>query len=52
MKRKKSTQPKVRSVVAVAAHLRGGAGTHGGSPRLKNRRDRQAVKRALKDGGE
>jgi hypothetical protein len=44
----KSPQPKVRSFVAIAAHHRSSAGAMGGTPRAKNRRDRQAAKRELR----
>ena len=38
---------KVRSGIAIAAHMRNSAGAMGGKPRLNNRRDRQSVKRNL-----
>lgn len=44
----KRTQPKTRSHVAVAAHMRNSAGTMGGGKRYKNRKDRQTTKRELR----
>lgn len=41
-------QPKVRSVVAIAMHQRGGKGSHGPAKRAARRQDRQASKRALR----
>ncbi len=52
MKRSIPQQPKVRSHVAVAAHFKTGAGTHGGGKRQAARKDRQNTKRALRAGSE
>jgi len=38
-----------RNLDLIAARLRPGAGPHGGSVRAKNRRERKAAKRALRD---
>jgi hypothetical protein len=41
-------QPKVRSHIAIAAHMRNSAGAMGGGKRTRNRRDRRASKQALR----
>ena len=40
---------KTRSWVAVAAHMRNSAGSHGPSKKQKNKKDRKAAKNDLKD---
>jgi len=45
---RKTTQPKVRSAVAVAAQFRNSAGAMGGGKRSRNRRDRQQGKLNIK----
>lgn len=52
MKRSRYTQPKVRSLIGLAAHQATGAGKHGGSKREQRRKDRQNTKRALRAGSE
>jgi hypothetical protein len=48
----RARQPRVRSWVAVAAHMRSGAGSHGKRGKGRARRDkrsRQAVRATLRD---
>ena len=45
---KKNTQPKTRNHVAIAATMRNSAGSHDGTKRSQNRRDRQATKSSLR----
>jgi hypothetical protein len=45
---KKNTQPKTRNHVAIAAQMRNSAGSHDGSKRSQNRRDRQGTKVSLR----
>jgi hypothetical protein len=52
MKMKKPQQRKVRSHVAVSAHMRNSAGAMGGGKRAQRRADRQNTKRALRAGSE
>lgn len=49
-KSKKRKPPMARSLGAIAAHFRSGAGAHGGGKRRKNRRERQAARKELRDG--
>lgn len=44
----KTKQPKTRNYVAQAAWSRNSAGPMGGNKRTRNRRDRKAARRALK----
>jgi hypothetical protein len=51
-KRRATGQPRVRSWVAVAAHMRSGAGSHGKRGKGRGRRDdrsRQSVRASLRD---
>jgi hypothetical protein len=60
MSKKRNTKKKVRtsvevamsspSVVLRAAATQTGGGSHGGSVRTKNRRDRRSTKQALRSG--
>ena len=45
---RKTTQPKTRSHVAVAAHFATGAGTHGGSKLRRNRKERQSARQSIR----
>ena len=45
---KKNTQPKTRNHVAIAAQMRNSAGSHDGSKRSQNRKDRQGTKVSLR----
>lgn len=49
---KRPQQPKVRSLVAVDAHMRNSAGAMEKGKRERRRSDRQNTKRALRAGSE
>lgn len=46
--KRETSQPRVRSYIAQAAHMRNSAGAMGGGKRTRNRRDRRASKQALR----
>ena len=51
MKKRAAKKPlalTIPSAVAVSSFQRGGAGKHGGSDRLRNRRDRQTTRQQLR----
>lgn len=47
-KRENIDQPRVRSYVAQAAHMRNSAGAMGGGKQRRNRQDRRASKQVLR----
>jgi len=49
MKKKDDPQPKVRSDVAQAAHMRNSAGAMGGGKKRRNKKERAKTKKELRD---